>query len=92
MASYSFKIDGLLGILTFRLQEDNFAKQFFRFRSVLKGDLFYYFDGTNVYPPKYLISLEDGVTKELTQACKDGVKTDKALLSLLIATLGDEAI
>lgn len=80
-------------MLTIRLQDDNFAKWSFQFRSVLEGyDLFEYFDGTNVCPPKYVVSVESGVTKEITAAYHEWIKTDKALLSLLIATLGDEAI
>lgn len=93
MASTPLKIDGLLGMLTIRLQDDNFAKWSFQFQSVLEGyDLFDYFDGTNVCPPNYVIYLEGGVTKELTQAYREWIKVDKALLSLLITTLGDEAI
>lgn len=49
MTSPVVKIEGLLGMLTMRLQDDNFAKWVFQFRSVLEGyDLFDYFDGTNV--------------------------------------------
>ncbi|KAB2616347.1 hypothetical protein D8674_022935 [Pyrus ussuriensis x Pyrus communis] len=93
MTTSSLKIDGFLGMLTIRLQDDNFAKWSFQFRSVLEGyDLFEYFDGTNVCPPKYVVSVESGVTKEITAAYHEWIKTDKALLSLLIATLGDEAI
>lgn len=93
MESFSLKIEGLLRMLTIRLQDDNFAKWSFQFRSVLERyDLFDFFDGTNVCPPKYVISLEDGVTKEITNAYREWVKTDKALLSLLIVVLGDEAI
>lgn len=93
MTSPVVKIEGLLGMLTMRLQDDNFAKWVFQFWYVLEGyDLFDYFDGTNVCPPKYVISLEEWVTKEITEAYREWVKTYKALLSLLIATLGDEAI
>lgn len=93
MDSTYVKIDGLLGMLTIRLHDDNFAKWSYQFRSVLEGyDLFEYFDGTNVCPPKYVISLDTSVTKEITEAYKLWIRTDKALLSLLIATLGDEAI
>lgn len=42
--------------------------------------------------PKYVVSLENGVTKEITAAYREWIKADKALLSLLIATLGDETI
>ncbi|CAN6695551.1 unnamed protein product [Malus baccata var. baccata] len=69
MTSPVVKIEGLLGMLTMRLQDDNFATWVFQFRSVLEGyDLFDYFDGTNVCPPKYVLSLEEGVTKEITEA------------------------
>ncbi|KAB2608276.1 hypothetical protein D8674_011444 [Pyrus ussuriensis x Pyrus communis] len=90
MASLSLKIEGLLGMPTIRLQDDNFANWSFQFRSILEG--YDFFEGTNVWPPKYVISLEDGVTKEITNAYREWVKTDKALLSLLITILGDEAI
>lgn len=70
-----------------------FVKWSFQFQSLLEGyDLFDYFDGTNICPPKYVVSLESGVTKEITVANCEWIKADKALLSLLIATLGDEAI
>ncbi|CAL9007549.1 unnamed protein product, partial [Prunus brigantina] len=35
---------------------------------------------------------EEGVTSEVTAAYKDWLRTDKALLSLLIASLSDEAL
>nr|XP_028945625.1 uncharacterized protein LOC114819977 [Malus domestica] len=56
MASSSVKIEGLLGMLTIRLQEDNFAKWSFQFQFVLEG--YDFFDGINICPPKYVISLE----------------------------------
>ncbi|KAB2622356.1 hypothetical protein D8674_024538 [Pyrus ussuriensis x Pyrus communis] len=84
MASTPLKIEGLLGMLTIRLQDINFGKWSFQFRS--------YFDGTNVCPPKYVLTLEHGITKEITDACRAWTKIDKALISLLIATLGDEVI
>lgn len=93
MASQPLKIDGLLGILTICLNDENFAKWSFQFRSVLEGyDLFDYFDGTNVCPPKYVMCLEKGVTKEITVAYREWIKANKTLLSLLIAILGDEVI
>lgn len=80
-------------MLTIRLNDDNFAKWSFQFMLVLEGyDLFDYFDGTYVCPPKYVVCLEKGVTKEITEAYREWIKANKALLSLLIATLGDEAI
>lgn len=80
-------------MLTIRLNDDNFAKWSFQFMLVLEGhDLFDYFDGNYVCPPKYVVCLEKGVTKEITKAYHEWIKENKALLSLLIATLGDEAI
>ncbi|XP_048425928.1 uncharacterized protein LOC125470662 [Pyrus x bretschneideri] len=93
MGGSPLKIEGLLGMLTIRLQEDNFVKWSFQFQSVLEGyDLFDYFDGTNVCPPKYVVSLESRVTTEITAAYREWIKADKAFLSLSIAALGDEVI
>ncbi|BBH09514.1 hypothetical protein Prudu_022027 [Prunus dulcis] len=55
-------------------------------------DLFGHFDGSSVSPPKFAIVDEEGATSELTAAYKDWIRTDKALLSLLIASLSDEAL
>ncbi|CAL8082068.1 unnamed protein product [Prunus armeniaca] len=91
-SSPSVKIDGLLGMITLRLKDDNFLKWSFQLESVLQGyDLFGHFDGTDIAPPRFAIVDEVGVTSEVT-AYKDWIRTDKALLSLLIATLSDEAI
>ncbi|CAL8167719.1 unnamed protein product [Prunus armeniaca] len=87
------KIEGLLGMLTIRLNDDNFVKWSFQFQSVLQGyDLFDHFDGSSICPPKFVIDTELGVTTEVTNAYKSWTQTDKALLSLLIATLSDDAI
>ncbi|KAI5319029.1 hypothetical protein L3X38_038737 [Prunus dulcis] len=92
MASF-LKIDGLLGMLTIRLNDDNFLKWSYQLESVLQGyDLFGHFDGSSVSPPKFAIVDEEGATYELTTAYKDWIRTDKALLSLLIASLSDEAL
>ena len=92
-SSSSVKIDGLLGMITLRLRDDNFLKWSFQLESVLQGyDLFGHFDGTEVAPPRFAIVDEEGVTSEVTPAYKEWIRTDKALLSLLIATLSDEAI
>ncbi|BBH00229.1 transposable element gene, partial [Prunus dulcis] len=55
-------------------------------------DLFGHFDRTEVAPPRFVIVDEEGVTYEVTAAYKEWICIDKALLSLLIATLSDEAI
>ncbi|CAL9002983.1 unnamed protein product, partial [Prunus brigantina] len=90
MAS-SLKIDGLLGMLTIRLNDDNFLKWSYQLESVLQGyDLFGHFDGSSVAPPKFAIV--EGATSEVTTAYKDWIRTDKALLSLLIASVSDEAL
>ncbi|KAM1541869.1 hypothetical protein ACFX15_011235 [Malus domestica] len=89
----SVKIENLLGMLTVKLQDDNFVKWNFQFQSVLRGyDLLDFFTGDNPCPPKYVIHTENGVTKEITTAYKTWVKQDMALLSLLIATLSDDAM
>ena len=92
-SSSSVKIDGLLGMITLHLRDDNFLKWSFQLESVLQGyDLFGHFDGTEVAPPRFAIVDEEGVTSEVTADYKEWIRTDKALLSLLIATLSDEAI
>ncbi|CAN6560859.1 unnamed protein product [Malus baccata var. baccata] len=79
MAMNSVKIEGLLGMITVKLQEDNFVKWNYQFSSVLRGyDLFDFFTGESQCPPKYCITPEGG--------------KDLALLSLLIATLSDEVM
>ena len=89
----SVKIEGLLGMLTIRLGEHNYTKWSFQFRSVLKGyKLFDHFDGSASCPSKFVVNAESGVTKELTDAFQDWETTDLSLLSLLIATLTDDAI
>ncbi|KAM1859212.1 hypothetical protein ACFX13_011546 [Malus domestica] len=93
MTNPSVKVENLLGMITIKLKEDNFAKWAFQFKSVLKGyKLFGHFDGTLVCPPKFVIHPERGVTSALTDAYVDWESTDMALLSLLLATLSDEAI
>lgn len=89
----AIKMDSLLGMLTMRLQDDNFVKRCFQFRSVLEGyDLFDHFDGSSVYPPKFVFTEDNGISTEVTKAYKEGIKQDRALISLLLATLGDEAV
>ncbi|TQE14352.1 hypothetical protein C1H46_000271 [Malus baccata] len=91
--SDSVKIEGLLGMLTVKLQDDNFVKWSYQFQSVLKGyDLFDHFTGESPCPPRFVIDTEAGVTHEITVAYKNWVKKDLALLSLLIATLSDDAM
>ncbi|KAM1065653.1 hypothetical protein FF2_020965 [Malus domestica] len=93
MAMNMVKVESLLGMLTIRLQEDNFVKWSFQFRSVLEGnDLFDHFDGTFVCPPKFVFTEDGGITTEVTAAYKEWIKRDRALVSLLLATLGDEAV
>ncbi|KAB2635714.1 hypothetical protein D8674_026248 [Pyrus ussuriensis x Pyrus communis] len=87
------KIEGLLAMLTIRLGEHNYTKWSFQFKSVLKGyKLFDHFDGSVPCPSKFVVSVEIGVTKELIVAFQDWETTDLSLLSLLIATLTDDAI
>ncbi|KAM1347786.1 hypothetical protein ACFX2H_036673 [Malus domestica] len=86
-------MEGVLGMLPIKLRDDNFAKWALQFQSVLRGyKLFGHFDGTIVCPPKYVVSTEVGVTKEISGAFIDWESTNMALLSLLLATLTDEAM
>ncbi|KAB2595974.1 keratin [Pyrus ussuriensis x Pyrus communis] len=91
--SDSVKIENLLGMLTIKLTDENFIKWNFQFTSVLRGyDLFDHFTGESVCPPKFVLTPEMGVTTEISVVYKAWIKTDMALLSLLIATLSDDAI
>ncbi|CAL2270719.1 unnamed protein product [Prunus armeniaca] len=92
MAS-SLKVHGLLGLITIRLNDDNFMKWRYQIESVLEGhELFGHFDGSVVPPPKFAFVDEEATTSEVTVAYKNWLKLDKALLSLLIATLSNDAI
>ncbi|CAL9022062.1 unnamed protein product, partial [Prunus brigantina] len=87
------KIETLLGVLTIKLNDDNFVKWNYQLESVLQGyDLYGHFDGTSVCPSKYVITESEGVTTALTEDYRHWIQVDKSLLSLLIATLSDEAI
>lgn len=80
-------------MLTIKLNDDNFINWNFQFCSILHGyDMFDHFIGEPVCPPKYVLSPTLGVTTEVTSAYKTWVKTDMALLSLLIATLSNDAM
>ena len=71
MVANSVKIEGLLGMITVKLQEDNFVKWSYQFSSILRGyDLFDFFNGESQCPPKYCITPEGDVTREITQAYK----------------------
>ncbi|CAN6681140.1 unnamed protein product [Malus baccata var. baccata] len=93
MASSSFKVENLLGMFIIKLRDDNFVKWAFQFQSVLKGyKLFGYFDGTIGCPPKYVVSTESGISSEITSGYIEWESMNMALLSLLLATLTDEAM
>ncbi|CAL2249142.1 unnamed protein product [Prunus armeniaca] len=82
-----------LGLITIRLKDDNFLKWRYQLESVLDGyDLFGHFEGSNIALPKFAILDKECVTSKLTAAYKDWVQVDKALISLLIATLFDDAL
>lgn len=59
MSENTLKIEGLLGMLTVKLQDDNFVKWSYQF-----------FTSENPCPPKFVIHTETGVTKEITDAYK----------------------
>ncbi|KAB2620217.1 hypothetical protein D8674_039633 [Pyrus ussuriensis x Pyrus communis] len=93
MATSPVKVENLLGMITIKLKDDNFAKWAFQFKSVLKGNkLFGHFDGTIACPSKFVVRSEGGVTSDLSDAYLEWESTDMALMSLLLATLSDEAI
>lgn len=93
MTAPVFKVEGVLGMITIRLREDNFAKWAFQFQSVLRGyKLFGHFDGSTPCPPKFVISSGTGATNEIIVAYRKWEAIDMALLSLLLATLSDEAM
>ena len=55
MTTPHFKVEGVLGMLTIKLRDDNFAKWAFQFQSVIRGyKSFGHFDGTIVCPPKFV--------------------------------------
>ncbi|XP_070677801.1 uncharacterized protein [Malus domestica] len=87
------KIEGLLGMLTIKLGENNYTKWAFQFKSVLKGyKLFGHFDGSVDCPPRFAASAKTGVIRDVTTKYQEWESLDLALLSLLIATLYDDAI
>ena len=78
----------LLNMMTRRLDDNNFIIWRYQFQTVLEGqDLFGYIDGSTLSPTKYVITDDEGVTDEVSTAYKEWKKTDKAILSLLLATL-----
>ena len=59
----------------------------------MKGyKLFGHFDGSFNCPPKFIVSAENGVSKDASEDYQEWESLDLALLSLLIATLSDDAI
>ncbi|XP_048423743.1 uncharacterized protein LOC125469834 [Pyrus x bretschneideri] len=87
------KLESLLRMLTIKLNDDNFIKWNFQFCFVLCWyGLFDHFTGDSVCPHKYVLTPELGITKEINTAYRDRIKANMALLSLLIATLSDDAM
>lgn len=61
------KIEGLLGMLTIKLGDNNYTKWAFQFKSVLKGyKLFEHFDGFVDCSLRFAVHAETGVTKDIT--------------------------
>ncbi|PRQ57387.1 putative gag-polypeptide of LTR copia-type [Rosa chinensis] len=93
MAVVQSPIHSLLSMITVRLEDGNYITWSFQLQSLLEGnDLFGFLDGTNVCPPQFVFTEKDGVTTTLTPAFRDWKKTDRALISLIIATLSPEAM
>lgn len=58
---------------------------------MLRGyDLFYFFSGDSQCPPKFVFNTNTRVTREITEAYKNWVQKDMALLSMLIAIVSYE--
>ena len=86
-------INSLLSMITVRLSENNFVKWSFQFKLVLEGnDLFTFFDGTSCCPDGFIISEDGTVTSTVSLNYKQWKMCDKALLSLLMATLDDDVM
>lgn len=86
-------VHSLMSVITIRLGERNFLKWSFQFQSTLAGNgLYGYFDGTEVAPPRYVLSTEGEVINEESAAYKAWKQTDMALLSLLMATLDEDIV
>ena len=86
-------VHSLLSIITMHLGERNFIKWSFQFRSTLGGNgLFGYFDGSEVAPPRYVLTSNGDATNEESAAYKAWKQTDMALLSLLMATLDEDVV
>ncbi|KAM2523259.1 hypothetical protein PS1_030105 [Malus domestica] len=93
MASNTIRVEGLLGMLTIKLNDKNFSKWVYQFKSVMKEyKMFGHFDGTAVCPSKFVVDSERGVTNMITEAFLEWESIDLVLLSLLIATLSNESI
>lgn len=91
MSDKSIRIESVLGMLTVKLQDDNFVKWNYQFQAVLRRyDFLDFFTGESPCSPKFVIDTKSGVTKEITEAYTSWVHKDMALLSLLIATLSDD--
>ncbi|VVA40341.1 Hypothetical predicted protein [Prunus dulcis] len=84
-------VDGLLGLNTIRLNDDNFMKWRYQIESVLEGhELFGHFDGSVVSPPKFAFVDEKVANSEVMATYKNWLKLHKALL--LIGTLSNDSI
>ncbi|CAN6715701.1 unnamed protein product [Malus baccata var. baccata] len=93
MTSPTVKFESILGVLTIKLNDTNYSKWVFQFKAILQGyKLFDHFDGSSVCLPKFVINIESGVTREISYDIQEWEIVDLALLSLLIATLSDDAI
>lgn len=68
MVVSSVKFEGLLGMLTIKLNDRNFSEWDFQFKSVLKGyKLFLHFDELTICLPKFVIHTDHGVTNVIVE-------------------------
>ncbi|CAN6697149.1 unnamed protein product [Malus baccata var. baccata] len=75
----SVKIESLLGMLTIKLNDDNFIKWSYQFCSVLRGyDLLDHFTEDSVCPPKFVLTPDDDAIEHVV-GCKTACEAWTAL-------------
>ncbi|CAL2226059.1 unnamed protein product [Prunus armeniaca] len=80
-------------MVTLCRKDNNFLKWQYQIEFFLEGyGLFGHFDGSTIAPQKFAVLDEEGVTSEVTTGYKEWLRTDKALMSFVIATLSDDTI
>lgn len=80
-------------LITVQLDDSNYVTWRFLLESMLVGcDLMGYIDGSFSCPSRYIISEKDGITSEITHEYSNWKKNDRAVMTLLAATLSSDAL